>query len=108
MSLWNSMKNWIDNPAKTTQQTPAPEQPAGEGASQVVENTKIERTDYELRTISDHFDDICLQDYSLSMKIVKAHRQLFIDWYDGPPERNCIKECITEFSNKHSKFNIVD
>ena len=95
MSLWNSMKNWIDNPAKTTQQTPVREQPAGEGAPEVTTNAI---------TVSNMFYDICIEDFNINLKTAEIYEQDFLNWYDGPVDREKVKECVIEFSKQYRKL----
>ena len=92
MSLWNSIKGWMDSPSKKAeQQTPAPEQPAGE-AAQVVDNESVQ----------DIFIQLCV-DNGLRRRVVVKSGLLdaFCDWYSGAHNRKAVLESLDRFKNEN-------
>ena len=87
MSLWNDIKGWFDK--EEPQQKP--EQPAGE-AAQVVEEQSVEEL---LR-------QMCAEAGVHSSILRKTNAiALFCEWYDGDGSRKCIADCFEKFKSQH-------
>ncbi len=92
MSLWNSIKGWMDSPSKNTvQQEPVPEQPAGEAAAPAnVDKAQIRQM----------YNNVCLET-NMGTRVFKNARSAFLDWYTGPANEESIKECMCKFKEAH-------
>ena len=87
MSLWNDIKGWFDK--EESQQKP--EQPAGE-AAQVVEEQSLEEL----------FKEMLLNSGASPVHIRKQNViEKFCNWYDGDNSRACIAECFEKFKSEH-------
>lgn len=91
MSLWNSMKNWMDSPSKRTAQ----EQPAGEAAAPA----SVDKA--EIRQL---YNNVCLET-NMGTRVFKDARNAFLDWYTGPANEESVKECMCKFKQAHKDIH---
>ena len=87
MSLWNDIKGWFDS--EEPQQKP--EQPAGEAAQAVKE-----------QSVEELFTEMLLS-AGVPHHLGRNHNPVskFCNWYDGDGTRACIAECFEKFKAEH-------
>ena len=90
MSLWNSIKGWMDSPAKSVETEPAPLQPAGESA-RVIKGESIEEI----------FIQICT-DNQLRIRVARKSGLVdaFLQWYSGADNREAILSSLDDFKEQ--------
>ena len=95
MSLWNDIKGWFDK--EEPQQKP--EQPAGEGAPAV-----------EQQSVEDLFMEICIGNGLRAREARKSGLiDEFVTWYTGPQNKKSILNCLGSFveNNEVAKRKIT-
>ncbi len=100
MNLWKSMKEWMDtSPKKPEKQKSMPEQPAAEISTPAATTPNVA----DSSRVTSLYNDICAT-VGITQKATKKHRELFVEWYQGPVTAEAVESAIREFSKLNPKF----